>query len=164
MKQENVNRNGMLPVATEAFSLECDIKHATIAEKHSGGVPPMERISENSESPSGRELSQDGSKRSRSVRRLAFVGAAVAAFLSLSSCDRTPPRPYQYGKAGEQQEKKDEERADRMWRGGSSGAGGRTNFFGVSSGIPGSGVAADSPTGTVRGGFGSSGTAHSSGA
>jgi hypothetical protein len=120
--------------------------------------------SRKSDNVTGRHLGIEGSKRSRNVRCGALVGAAVVAFLSLSSCDRPPQRFYKYGKADEQQEKKEREAADRMWSSGHYGSGGTTHFSGGSSGVRGSGGAAESRAGTVRGGFGQSGIAHSSGA
>ncbi len=100
---------------------------------------------------------QDDLKRSREVRRGALVVAAVATFLSLTGCDS---RPYQFWKAGERQEQKDQEREDRTWHGGYSGGSGG-HIFGTPMG---SGTHADSQTGTVRGGFGHTGAMHASSA
>jgi len=95
----------------------------------------------------------DDLKRSREVRCGALVMATAATFLSLTGCDSNP---YQFWKAGERQEQKDQEQADRTWHGGyTSGA----HIFGTTTR---SGAPADPQTGTVRGGFGKTGAMHAS--
>lgn len=97
-------------------------------------------------------MTRDAPKSSRDVRRGVLMVATVAAFLSLSACDPSPPRSYQPWKTDERQEQKDQERADRIWHSGYSGGSGGHVF----------GTHADSRTGTVRGGFGQTGTMHAS--
>ena len=98
---------------------------------------------------------RDDQKKSREVRRGALVIAAVATFLSLTGCDSNP---YQFWTAGERQEQKDQEQADRTWHGGYTGGSGAHSFGATTR----SGTRADRQTGTVRGGFGKTGAMHAS--